>query len=34
LKRFSNALFSMRDTTLGYGEIKPLAGFLRRAFSG
>jgi hypothetical protein len=34
LKRFSNALFSMRDTTLGYDEIKPLAGFLWGSFSG
>ena len=34
LKRFSNALFSMRDTTLGYDEIKPLAGFLWSVFTG
>jgi hypothetical protein len=34
LKRFSNALFSTKDTTLDYDEIKPFAGFLWRAFSG
>jgi hypothetical protein len=34
LKRLSNALFSMRDATLGYEEIKPLSRLLWTVFSG
>jgi hypothetical protein len=34
LKRLSHALFSMRNTTLGYDETKSFAGFLWSVFAG
>jgi hypothetical protein len=34
MKRLSNAIYSMKDVTLGYDEIKPLARFLWSVFAG
>jgi hypothetical protein len=34
LKRLSAALYSMKSVTIGYDEIKPLAGFLWDVFAG
>jgi hypothetical protein len=34
MKRLSHALFSMRNTTLGYDETKSFAGFLWSVFTG
>jgi hypothetical protein len=34
LKRLSAAMYSMKSVTIGYDEIKPLAGFLWDVFAG
>jgi hypothetical protein len=34
MKRLSNAIYSMKDVTLGYDETKPLARFLWSVFAG
>jgi hypothetical protein len=34
LKRLSAAIYSMKNVTLGYDELKPLAGFLWSMFTG
>jgi hypothetical protein len=34
LKRLSAAIYSMKSVTIGYDEIKPLAGFLWNVFAG
>ena len=34
LKRLSAAMYSMKSVTIGYDEIKPLAGFLWEVFAG